>query len=93
MTLKDVDGLLKQYAFVSVENYNIVGVGNSISEARNNYYSALKSNGILSKGEQVSNEVTGKVDHQYDNWIEYFSLKKVYHSYPLPSNFLVNFSF
>ena len=24
-----------------------------------------------------TNEITGKVDHQYDNWIEYFSLKKV----------------
>ncbi len=24
-----------------------------------------------------ANEVTGKVDHQYNNWVEYFSLKKV----------------
>jgi len=62
MTLKDVDGLLKQYAFVSVENYNIVGVGNSISEARNNYYTVLKSNGILSKADDVATAIKGTVE-------------------------------
>ena len=68
MTLKDVDGLLKQYAFVSVENYNIVGVGNSIAEARNNYYTVLKSNGILSKGDAAATTIKGNVERI--NYIE-----------------------
>ena len=33
MTLKDTEGLIKQYAYVSVEDYQTVAVGESISEA------------------------------------------------------------
>lgn len=41
--LKDGEGLIKQYAMVNVENYNIVGVGNNIEETYNNYVTALNN--------------------------------------------------
>ena len=37
MTLKDGEGLVKQYAFVSVRSYDQVGVGATVDEARRNY--------------------------------------------------------
>ena len=41
--LKDNEGLIKQYAMVNVENYNIVGVGANIEETYNNYITALNN--------------------------------------------------
>ncbi|KAI0990167.1 hypothetical protein GJ496_008194, partial [Pomphorhynchus laevis] len=62
MTLKDVDGLLKQYAYVSVENYNIVGVGSSKDEAKANYYNALKASGTVNTSELESTSVTNTIE-------------------------------
>lgn len=42
MTLKDREGLIKQYALVSVVNYSTVGVGETISQAYRNYQTALR---------------------------------------------------
>ncbi len=50
MTLKDDEGLLKQYAYVSVKDYLVVGVGESVPEAKVNYEKALRQN--------VSNDTT-----------------------------------
>ncbi len=44
MTLKDAEGLIKQYAYVSVADYQTVGVGESVSEARLSYEKALRAN-------------------------------------------------
>ncbi|MBE6054780.1 MAG: cell shape-determining protein [Clostridium sartagoforme] len=41
--LKDNEGLIKQYAMVNVENYNIVGIGANIEETYNNYITALNN--------------------------------------------------
>ena len=46
MTLKDDIGLIKQYAFVSVTNYSIVGTGESVSDALRDYESKLVSDGV-----------------------------------------------
>ena len=43
MTLKDAEGLIKQYAYVSVEDYQTVGVGEIIGEARLNYEKAMQA--------------------------------------------------
>lgn len=40
--LKDQEGLVKMYSFVSVQDYSIVGVGNTVEEGRLNYLSKLK---------------------------------------------------
>jgi hypothetical protein len=68
MTLKDADGLLKQYAYVSVENYNIVGVGNTKEEAKSNYYNSLKSSGTVNSSNIETNVTTGVVERI--NYIE-----------------------
>lgn len=46
ITLKDKSGLIKKYAFVSIKNYNIVGIGDSIKEAEKNYLNLLKNSGV-----------------------------------------------
>ncbi|MFL0195687.1 cell shape-determining protein [Clostridium sp. WILCCON 0269] len=44
-TLNDKTGLTKMFAMVSVVNYNIVGVGNSIQECQSNYIETLSEKG------------------------------------------------
>lgn len=63
MTLKDDEGLVKQYAFVNIEDYSIVGVGNSISDAKRNYISEITSVGNKSaiSSEAYLYDLTGKV--------------------------------
>lgn len=46
MTLKDADGLIKQYAYVSVRDYLVVGVGESVHSARTNYIKTLNESGV-----------------------------------------------
>ncbi|HAX73240.1 MAG TPA: hypothetical protein DCY20_06925 [Firmicutes bacterium] len=47
MTLKDKQGLVKQYAFVNVKDYSIVGTGETLSDARVNYIKVMFGNGEL----------------------------------------------
>lgn len=46
MALKDSAGLVKMYAFVDVQQYQIVGTGNTVEESRANYLSKLKTQDI-----------------------------------------------
>ena len=43
--LKDKAGLVKQVAFVSVEDYNVIGIGDTKEEAYRNYKEVLESDG------------------------------------------------
>ena len=52
MTLKDAEGLIKQYAYVSVQDYQTVGVGETIPEARLKYEKALRTS---TGGQSVGN--------------------------------------
>lgn len=47
MPLKDNSRLIKQYAFVSVENYSIVGTGETINDALRDYRLGLKNSNML----------------------------------------------
>ena len=47
MSLKDNEGLIKQYALVSVTDYSVVGVGTSLDLAKANYFNRLIEVGIL----------------------------------------------
>lgn len=49
LSLKDAAGLVKMYAFVDVEQYQIVGTGNTVHEALQNY-SQMINNGNLGDG-------------------------------------------
>jgi hypothetical protein len=47
MVLKDSGGLVKLYAMVNVEQYNIVATGTTQDEAKANYLARLETEGIL----------------------------------------------
>lgn len=63
ISLKDSAGLVKAYSFVSVANYQIVGVADTVADAENEYRRLLKESGKLN--ENVSSDkadsVTGKI--------------------------------
>lgn len=63
MTLKDGAGLVKQFAFVSVKDFSLVGVGESIKAARDNYQMTLASSqaGVLSAGSAERISLSGTV--------------------------------
>ena len=46
MTLKDDAGLIKQYAYVSVEDYQTVAIGSTIDEAQFEYQKILRNNNL-----------------------------------------------
>ena len=46
LSLKDDAGLVKMYAFVDVQSYQIVGTGATVDEARSNYIAKLAENGV-----------------------------------------------
>lgn len=46
MALKDASQLVKQYAMVNVQQYNIVATGNSVAECERNYVALLNDNNI-----------------------------------------------
>ena len=53
IALKDDAGLVKKYAMVNVQKYQIVAIGDSVSQCEENYLDLLASNGI-GKGEDSS---------------------------------------
>ena len=52
LVLKDSGGLVKLYALVNVEQYNIVATGTTQAEAKQEYLKLLKQEGIVDSGEQ-----------------------------------------
>ncbi len=63
MTLKDDEGLIKQYAMVSVTDYSIVGTGETVPDTMRDYQQAMKNVGMrpnLSETDQALS-ITGTV--------------------------------
>ncbi len=63
IALKDDAGLVKKYAMVNVQKYQIVAIGDSVSQCEENYLELLFSNGVK-EAEQDMREVkkiTGRV--------------------------------
>eukprot|EP00825_Cyclidium_porcatum_P051374 TRINITY_DN9429_c0_g1_i1.p1 TRINITY_DN9429_c0_g1~~TRINITY_DN9429_c0_g1_i1.p1 ORF type:complete len:568 (-),score=32.81 TRINITY_DN9429_c0_g1_i1:334-2037(-) len=62
MTLKDTAGLVKMYAMVSVKDFSLVGVGESVEQARDAYINALSmqrnTNVSLSGNDKISIQST-----------------------------------
>lgn len=64
IALKDDAGLVKKYAMVNVQKYQIVAIGDSVSQCEENYLSLLLSNGVK-EAEQDTREVkeiTGQIE-------------------------------
>ena len=63
MTLKDDEGLIKQYAMVNIESYSIVAVGDTISLTQSQYMSRMTATGnnVAFSEEGYSYKLTGTV--------------------------------
>ncbi|MBQ6833175.1 MAG: CvpA family protein [Lachnospiraceae bacterium] len=80
ISLKDDAGLVKMYAFVDVEQYQIVGTGQTIDEARKNYRAALNLEDVETKDPVDVLEKSGMIESIADvvisgNTCYYFTLK------------------
>lgn len=80
ISLKDAAGLVKMYAFVDVEQYQIVGTGQTIDEARKNYRTALNLEDVETKDPVDVLEKSGVIESIADvvisgNTCYYFTLK------------------
>lgn len=68
MTLKDKEGLIKQYAFVSIKDYNMVGTGETVNDALKQYEQIIRRDGnvdINTKSNII--ELEGSIDRiSYD---------------------------
>ena len=62
MTLKDSNGLVKQYAMVNVKNYNIVGVGDSLQSTLNKYLEGLTNTNISLEGSNSEETIEGEIE-------------------------------
>jgi len=62
MTLKDSNGLVKQYAMVNVKNYNTVGVGDTLQATLNKYLESLTSSNISLESGNQEETITGEVE-------------------------------
>lgn len=56
MSLKDAAGLVKMYAFVDVNQYQIVGTGNTVEAARNDYILKLNNENVSEEAEPKTAE-------------------------------------
>ncbi len=57
MTLKDAAGLVKMYCFVSVRDFSLVGVGESVKSARESYQMTLVTSSIGSESEDLDSQI------------------------------------
>lgn len=62
MTLKDSNGLVKQYAMVNVKNYNIVGVGDTLQSTLNKYLEGLTNTNISLEGSNSEEILEGEIE-------------------------------
>ena len=59
MSLKDNAGLVKMYAMVNVQNYNVVATGNSLPECQNSYAKLLRQEGL---SQEAQTGIDGVID-------------------------------
>lgn len=62
MSLKDSAGLVKMYAFVDVNQYQIVGTGSTVDAARQDYISKLKTENVTQETTTETEKVIGVID-------------------------------
>ncbi len=66
MALKGEDGLVKMFAMVNVQQYDIVSTGSTVGECETNYRQTLAHRGLVGAGQQTAvsgdtHEQTGKI--------------------------------
>ncbi len=78
MALKDGSGLVKKYAMVNIEKYQIVAIGDTVAECEKNYRRLMNENGIETEektGEEIT--VSGVVEEIYDVVIDGNSVRYI----------------
>ncbi len=74
MSLKDASGLVKKYAMVNVQNYQIVATGDSVVECETNYNSLMKDSSIETEDSSMENvpksEISGTIKKIAETVIE-----------------------
>ena len=63
IALKDEAGLVKKYAMVNIEKYQIVAIGNTISECENNYIDLLSKSNIEINKNKTKQNIKGKITY------------------------------
>jgi hypothetical protein len=81
LALKDDSGLVKKYAMVNIEKYQIVAIGDSINECERNYKVLMSDNGITTVPVKDESEYAGVVENIWNvvvdgNTYYYFQLDK-----------------
>lgn len=63
MALKDDAGLVKKYAMVNVQKYQVVAIGDTVSECEENYNELMYESGIKKEAEDTREvkSITGKI--------------------------------
>ena len=63
IALKDDAGLVKKYALVNVQKYQIVAIGDTVSQCEDNYLDLLYTNGVkeTEKDTREVKTITGKI--------------------------------
>ncbi len=82
MSLKDSAGLVKMYAFVDVNQYQIVGTGNTVESARADYIGKLKTENVPNVEQTPAAELIGVIENITSavvngNTVYYIKLEKV----------------
>lgn len=63
MALKDGAGLVKKYAMVNVQKYQLVAIGDTVDECQEVYMNLMDANNILDAGEDADlKELTGSIN-------------------------------
>ena len=61
MALKDDAGLVKKYAMVNVQKYQIVAIGDTVSDCEKEYKRLLKENGVTKEETKEVETITGEI--------------------------------
>lgn len=62
IALKDEAGLVKMYAMVNIEKYQLVATGNTVVECEKNYLKLIKANGVKDVNPDKACEVQGVIN-------------------------------
>ena len=65
IALKDEAGLVKMYAMVNVQRYQLVATGNTVSECESNYVELLRNSGIQNAGSSSAQTITGRIERMF----------------------------
>ncbi len=61
MALKDSAGLVKSYAMLNIEKYQMVAIGDSVSQCEDNYLQLMSDNGVLTQKPQEDKQISGVI--------------------------------